>query len=378
MKKLIILSVLSLLIGYAGFAQKNKRTSAYMYNKNKQYAKAMEAINEAIKNPKTEKDAKTWMYRGIIYYNIANDTSKAVNSLALNAAQISLDSFKKSKEFDVKGDLKGESALFLLNLTNIFYQKGANGFKNQDFETALKNFKLAFDIAQLDNRFDTVAAFNVGMSGVYSKKPDVAAEYLSKCVNVNFKDPRVYLFYARAEKQLGDTTEAFKILDKGRNIFPNETSLQLEQAQLYLETGNNAKLIGSLTAAIANDPENANLYRVIGQTYENMDEVDSAIISYKKAIELNPEFGDAIFNLGAIYVNRASLLYTEANNLPFEEAKKYEKLKGEADADLNLALPYLEKSHKLNPDDAVVTSALKETYANLKMNDKLKELMEKK
>lgn len=378
MKKLIILSVLSLLIGYAGFAQKNKRTSAYMYNKNKQYAKAMEAINEAIKNPKTEKDAKTWMYRGIIYYNIANDTSKAVNSLALNAAQISLDSFKKSKEFDVKGDLKGESALFLLNLTNIFYQKGANGFKNQDFETALKNFKLAFDIAQLDNRFDTVAAFNVGMSGVYSKKPDVAAEYLSKCVNVNFKDPRVYLFYARAEKQLGDTTEAFKILDKGRNIFPNETSLQLEQAQLYLETGNNAKLIGSLTAAIANDPENANLYRVIGQTYENMDEVDSAIISYKKAIELNPEFGDAIFNLGAIYVNRASLLYTEANNLPFEEAKKYEKLKGEADADLNLALPYLEKSHKLNPDDAVVTSALKEAYANLKMNDKLKELMDKK
>ncbi len=378
MKKLIILLVLSLLIGYAGFAQKNKRTSAYMYNKNKQYAKAMEAINEAIKNPKTEKDAKTWMYRGIIYYNIANDTSKAVNSLALNAAQISLDSFKKSKEFDVKGDLKGESALFLLNLTNIFYQKGANGFKNQDFETALKNFKLAFDIAQLDNRFDTVAAFNVGMSGVYSKKPDVAAEYLSKCVNVNFKDPRVYLFYARAEKQLGDTTEAFKILDKGRNIFPNETSLQLEQAQLYLETGNNAKLIGSLTAAIANDPENANLYRVIGQTYENMDEVDSAIISYKKAIELNPEFGDAIFNLGAIYVNRASLLYTEANNLPFEEAKKYEKLKGEADADLNLALPYLEKSHKLNPDDAVVTSALKEAYANLKMNDKLKELMDKK
>ncbi len=377
MKKLLILLGLSLLISFGGFAQKNKRTSAYMYNKNAQYAKAKEAIDEAVKHPKTEKDAKTWMYRGIIYFNIAKDTSAVVNNLAPNAAEISVESFKKSKEFDEKGAYDGESAMYLLNLTNIFYQRGANGFQNSDFEAALINFKQAFEIAQMDDRFDTIAAFNVGMSGVYSKDPEVAAEYLAKCVDAQFEDPRVYLFYARAEKQMGDTLKAFEVLEQGREVFPNEGSLQLEEAQLYLETGNNDKLINSLKSAIAGDPENANLYRVLGQTYENIGDVDNAILSYKKAIEINPDFGDAIFNLGAIYVNRASKLYTEANNLPFEENDKYQLLKGQADADLHLALPYLEKSHDLNPDDPIVLGALKEAYANLKMNDKLKELMSK-
>ena len=35
MKKLLILLGLSLLISFGSYAQKNKRTSAYMYNKNK-------------------------------------------------------------------------------------------------------------------------------------------------------------------------------------------------------------------------------------------------------------------------------------------------------------------------------------------------------
>jgi len=377
MKRLLILLSLSLLISMGSYAQKNKRTSAFMYNKNGQYEKAMNAINEAIKHPKTEKDAKTWMYRGIVYYNIAKDTSAAINNLAPNAADISVESFAKSKEYDLKNELKGESAMYLLNLTNLYYQKGANGFRNADFASAVINFKQAFAISLMDDRFDTIAAFNVGMSGIYSDNPEIAIEYLQKCVDVEFMDPRVYLFYSRAEKQIGDTTAAFKVLDMGREYFPNEKSLQLEEAQLYLETGNNDKLINSLKESITSDPENPNLYRVLGQTYENIGDVDNALVYYKKAVELKPDFGDAIFNIGAIYVNRASVLYTEANNLPFEETEKYEMLKGQADADLHLALPYLEKSLELNPDDNIVLGALKEAYANLKMNDKLKELMDK-
>ena len=377
MKKIMILLSVSIFICLGSYAQKNKRTSAYMYNKNKQYDKAIVAINEAIVHPKTINDAKTWVYRGNIYYNIAIDTSAAVRNLALDAAEIAVQSFAKAKELDVDGDFTGEMSMYLLNLTNIFYQKGSDGFTDSDFESALINFKQAFDIAQLEGKFDTIVAFNIGMSAIYSDDPTVAIEYLQKCVDVKFMDPRVYLFYSRAEKQLGDTTRAFEVLTLGREYFPNESSLQLEEAQLYLETGENDKLVNSLKESIAADPSNANLYRVIGQTYENIGDDDLAIESYTKAIELNPDFGDAIFNLGAIYVNRASTLYTEANNLPFEEDKKYQKLKGEADADLHLALPYLEKSLELNPGDKVIIAALKEAYANLKMNDKLKELMDK-
>ena len=59
MKRTAILLSLSLLIVFGAYAQKNKRTSAYMYNKNMQYDKAKEAIDEAIVHDKTINDAKT-------------------------------------------------------------------------------------------------------------------------------------------------------------------------------------------------------------------------------------------------------------------------------------------------------------------------------
>lgn len=377
MKKVLILISLSLIISLSSFAQKNKRTSAYMYNKNAQYEKAMNAINEAIEHPKTQEDSKTWLYRGIIYYNIAIDTNKAVMALDPMAAAVSAESFAKSKELDPKGSLDNERTLYLLNLPNIFYQKGSKAYSEADYTSAIENFKQAYNIAKLDDRVDTVAAFYVGMCGVFGENYDVAKEYLKICSDVKYNEPKVYLYYARTMKNTGDTTAAFEKLDLGRSLFPADKALQLEQAQLYLETGQDQKLVASLKESISEDPQNPNLYRVLGQTYENIGDVDNAVASYRKAIEIKPDFGDAIFNLGAIYVNQAAEIYKEANDLPFEETAKYEELKNEADAYLNLALPYLEQSLALNPNDEIVIGALKEAYANLKMNDKLQELMDK-
>lgn len=379
MKKLLVLFSLMTLIISTVDAQTNKRTSAFMYNKNQQYDKAKTAIDEAIAHPKTESDAKTWMYRGIIYYNIAISKDEAVKALDPNAAEVSYESFLKSMEYDPKESLKGETSFYLIQLTNLFYQRGAEGFQNENYADAAKNFVVAYKIAEADGRFDTIAAFNIGMSGVYSGDAELAEKtmpYLQKCIDVDFRDPRVYLFYARSQKQLGDTTAAFTVLEKGRTLFPSDLSLQLEQSQLYLETGQNEKLIVSLKEAIQADSTNENLYRVLGQTYENTGDIENAVLYYQKAIEINPNFGDAIFNLGAIYVNQAAQLYSEANNLPLEEQKKFDELKKQADDNLYKALPFLERSLELNPGDEIVLSALKEAYANLKMNDKLKSLSE--
>lgn len=375
MRKLLILISVSLFLVSGVYAQKNKRTSAFMYNKNKQYDKAKEAIDAAVTHPKTEKDAKTWMYRGIIYYNIAKDTVPAVNALAPDAANVSVESFTKCKEYDTKGSYDGQVTLYLTDLSTVFYQKGAQGYGTQDWDMAVENFARAFEIGEMDGRFDTISAYNTGLSAIKGGQPEVAAEYMKKCAEAGFNESSVYMYYARAEKLMGDTTRAFEILAQGREVFPQDNTLQLEEAQLYLETGTYDKLIGSLKEAIEADPSNTTLYFVLGQTYENIDDTESAIEIYQKAIELDPTYGDAIFNIGAIYVNKASVLYNEANDLPYEETEKYEKLKGQADENLHKALPYLEKSLELNPEDDIVLNALKEAYANLRMNDKLKELI---
>lgn len=377
MKKIAILLSLSLLIGLGAYAQKNKRTSAYMYNKNQQYDKAKEAIDEAINHEKTMNDAKTWLYRGEIYYNIAASQDSSVKALAPDAMEVSFESYKKAKQLDEKGSYDGELTLDLMRLTNLFYQSGSNEFQAADYNAAMKSFERAFQIAQLDGRFDTIAAFNVGMAGVLSDNPATASEYLQKCVDVKFDNPRVYLFYNRSLKMEGDTARALEVIKQGREVFPDNLDLLLEEAQVYLEKNETEKLLASLKEAVISDPENANLFFLMGKSYDDLGDKAKAEENYKKAAELNPEFFEAYYNIGAIYVNKASELQAEANDLPLNEVDKYNELTDDANKQLGIAVPYLEKALELRPDDQPTINALKEAYARLKMNDKLKELNQK-
>ena len=374
MKRTAILLSLSLLIVFGAFAQKNKRTSAYMYKKNMQYDKAKEAIDEAIVHEKTINDAKTWMYRGEIYYNIAVSEDPTVTALAEDAAEVAYESLLKAKQLDVKNEFEGELTLYLINLTNLYYKKAADGFQNSDYDAAIDGFEKAFTIAEADGRFDTIAAFNIGMAGVLADKPEVAAEYLQKCVDVNFDDPRVYMFYNRSAKQLGDTVRALEIISLGREQYPEDLSLLLEEAQIYLEKNETEKLLTSLQKAVIADPENANLYFLIGKSQDDLGDKVAAEENYKKAAEFNPEFFEAYYNIGAIYVNTASEFQAEANDLPLNEVKKYNELTELANRELEKAVPYLEKALEINPEDVPTLTALKEAYARLKMNDKLQGL----
>ena len=374
MKKIAILLVISIIIGFNGYTQTAKRTSAYMYNKNGQLDKAMESINEAIEHEKTATDAKTWMYRGIIYYNISISPLPAYQALDTNAAIVSYQSFMRAKEYDDKGQYTGEIEPYMNGLVNEFYRIGGESFQESNYNNAIENFEIAFNIAESLGKFDTIAAFNIGMSGVLSEQPNVAAEYLKKCVDVQFDDPRIYMFYNRAAKQLGDTTLAFQVVELGRERYPEDLSILLEQAQLYLETNQKEELLASLQEAVKADPENSTLFFLIGKSYDDMHNVELAEKNYKKAAELNPDFFEAFYNLGAIYVNIAAEMQAEANDLPLNETAKYNELTEQANKNLAIAVPYLENALQIKPDDQPTIIALKEAYGRLKMNDKLEQL----
>jgi Flp pilus assembly protein TadD len=53
---------------------------------------------------------------------------------------------------------------------------------------------------------------------------------------------------------------------------------------------------------------------------------------------------------------------------------EYAALTEKANENLAKAVPHLEKALEIKPDDAPTISALKETYARLKMVDKLEKL----
>ncbi len=374
MKKIAILLGLSLLISMGMQAQKNKRTSAYMYNKNGEYKKAKEVIDVAILHEKTMQDAKTWLYRGEIYYNIAVSEDAEVKGLSENAADIAFESFINVKKYDPKNTYEGELALNLYNLTNLYYKLAGEGYNNRDYDVAINGYINVVAISELEGRYDTTAAFYAGMSGVWADNQEVATKYLEKCIEMDYNDARIYKFYSKSVKQLGDTTKALQVIEKGRLKYPDDLSLMLELAQIYLETGNNDKLREALLSAIDADKENPNLYLILGQTYDNDGEYEKALEYYQKTIDLGGENSSVYYNIGAIYSNEGKAYLDEAKDLPLNEVTKYEELVEKGNVELKQAMPYFEKALELDPNDKYSVLALKNIYIQLKMNDKLKEL----
>ena len=389
--------LVSLIVTTGVYAQKNKRTSAYNYNKEfdnsiemyklkhdeKSLAKAKESLNLAkesidptITHEKTMNDPKTWWYRGMIYYNAAHlpldlDTLGKVDR---KAGMISFESLKKAKELDVKGRYEKDIDIYLQNLYNLFFSQGATNFNDQDYGMAKENLKSAFEIQQEKGVFDTTAAFYVGLVSFMDKDADNTIKFMQKCDEVNFNDPRVYVYWNRALKLNGDTTGALTVVENGREKYPEELTILLEEAQIYLEKGETQKLKASLLKAIEKDSKNANLLFLLGKTYADEGDVVNAEKYYSLAGEANPKFFEAFYNIGAIYNNKASQLMAEANDLPLSESDKYNKLIGEANDNLAKAIPWLEKAFNIKPDDTFTMHALKEAYTRLKMYDKAKAL----
>jgi tetratricopeptide (TPR) repeat protein len=108
-----------------------------------------------------------------------------------------------------------------------------------------------------------------------------------------------------------------------------------------------------------------------------MGNVEQAVDAYQKAIALNPEYFEANYNLGALYVNQAADILDKANDLPLDAVAEYDKQKALADEMLNKAVPYLEKSLELNPEDVNTMVSLKEIYTRLGMTEKLKSVDDK-
>jgi tetratricopeptide (TPR) repeat protein len=157
----------------------------------------------------------------------------------------------------------------------------------------------------------------------------------------------------------------------------------IAETNVFLKTGQTEKALNTLQSALKKDSTNQTIYFAVGANYNILgndvtkpadfraDCYKRAEAAYIKALQLKPDYFDASYNLGALYVNKASGIIDEANKLKLEETVKYDKLKNDADDMLKKAIPYLEKAHKLEPKDMSSMSALKEIYARLQMKAEL-------
>ncbi len=378
MKK-IILTFTVTLMAFTLMAQKAQRTSAYMYNKNGQFDKAKEAIDAAIEHEKTKDDSKTWFYRGIIYSNIALSAETA--EIDSEALEKSLESFEKAMVLDPEDKLRqmNEIGPRIEWIGGQYFSNGVDAFNENNFDAASVQFKKAFDVAQSIQKLDTLALLNAGLAAIRGDDYQNALTYYNNLIDLNIIEPDVYRYKAAAYRGLGDTDEMMKTIADGRKVYPDDAGLMLEEINAYLAIGQGEKVVDDLKLLVEQDPENSSIFFVLGTIYgdetnEKMFSLDTAEEYYTKALAVNPDYYDAVYNLGALYINESNKIQVEANDLPLSETKKYDEMTEQANEIIKKALPHLEKANELMPDNEETKQVLVTIYTRFNMNDKLKEL----
>ncbi|MFC2097785.1 tetratricopeptide repeat protein [Bacteroidota bacterium] len=398
MKKIIFLLLFAFSVTPV-FCQKAKVQSAINYSKLQynELDKAKEAIDLASVHENTINWYKTWYTRGEVYLKIFNTKERKFLNLSKNPLEESYLAFKKSLELDEKGRSKEDVYARLPGLSSQFYNNGVILFEkahnekqqnNEDkstelFKESLKSFEYCLEINEMPfiARIDTSCMFNAALSADRAKLYDKALLYYHKVADLGYEGsgdegPYIYFYMYNIYQIKGDTLASIEIIKKGIEAFPeNNVELIKQLTSYYLTAKKTDESFTYIQLAIEKDPGNKSLHFALGHLYDKRGEFEKSLESYQEAINIDPEFSDALFNYGILCYNRAIAEHQKANEI--QDNTEYEKAIEYANSFFKMALPYLENAHEIQPKDFYTIDALKNIYYRFQMDDKRIE-MEKK
>jgi tetratricopeptide (TPR) repeat protein len=327
--------------------------------------------DKAILNEKSKDMPELWAYRGVIYSSIAvTDTLNKSNAEA--AFKTAQEAILKAKSLDTKSEFKQQIENAEKNLAIMMQNKGVAAFAKKDYKEAYNSFKFISEVMPTDTLFSMYTAIAANSAQLY----DEAIKYYAKTIELNPKNPSLYQELGRVYLVKSDTAAALKVIEAGRAAHPEYMGLVYDELNIYLNKGEASKQIAKIENAIAKDPKNKTLLFVAGVAYSAAKQRDKAEASYKKALELDPNYADAIYNLAIIYIDRGNNYIIEANKLPNNKASeaKYNDLKKKFETELSNAIPLLEKARELNPKDVNTLTTLREVYVKTNKLEKAAEI----
>lgn len=391
--KRLLLTVALCVAASASFAQKKVVSEAQSIAKGEKpdFGEARTLIKGALENPETKDDAKTWFVAGFIEdQQFSNERTKQVigqqpDEPVMYGALINiLPYFQKAYELDQQPNEKGKikpkytkDIKGILGANHVYYiNGGAYYFDQKDYKKAYDFFDQYLQISDLpmfkgeqvaerDSNFMTVQ-FYAAVAATQLGDSKLAIAALERAKNADYRANDVYQYLCYEYEQAKDTVNLEKTLEEGMVKFPEESYYLMSLINNYIYSNRNDKAIEYLNTAIAKDPNNAQLYDVMGRVYETgLKDYENAEKYFGKALEINPEYIESLSNLGRIYYNQGVNKQGEANMI--NDSKQYQEELAVAKEFFKKALPYFEKAHQMKPEEREYMTALRGIYYNLNM-----------
>ncbi|PRP66869.1 tetratricopeptide repeat protein [Nonlabens agnitus] len=319
-------------------------------------------------NPGNPKASGDELKEAIVLIETAKDLgfeNKALISSYTQAAESAIfsEAQKSLKDNDQKAALKNVVYLVERNPSNQNMRMNAAdlAYRVGDFETAKANYEklLSEDYIGAEKSF---VATNIASNEVEAFPNKQAADLA--VMSKKYKDSKVELSTSKLGsfitnlawmyKNDGDLDKAKKTFSDAQAKYPNDESLKLASADIYLLLGMNdeyEKAISKLNDNIT-DPK---VFENLGIAAGEKENWDQAIDYYKKSIELNPDNYVVQNNIAVAYIQKGNLEETTA-----AEQKDF----------YMSAAEHYEKVLKLKPDMDSAKQTLISIYKSFKMDDK--------
>ena len=182
--------------------------------------------------------------------------------------------------------------------------------------------------------------------------------------------------------QQGQNVLAEEAIKEARAIQPDDVSLLLNEADLYIRISNNSdndderlfyrnKFKSLMEMAIEMDPTNGILYYNLGVIYAEQGELELSKEKYQKAIELIPDYVDAYLNLVSIILEDEVAIVEEMNSLgnSKKDNLRYDEIKNDRENLYRECVPLLEELLKVSPENIDALNTLKNIYGVLGENE---------
>ncbi len=362
-------------INYYGYYSKDKNAS--------DLAEAKKYIDLATEHEETKTKAKMWMNRAQIYQAISDSKDEKVKALSPNPLEEAAKAYQQTIKYDEK-KVYTEASGFLLYCANSFLNTGVAFFNDKNYGKAVEYFEKSIQINKESfNKIDSNAIFNASLAADRGNMTDKAKLYFQQLIDMNYggaeDGARNYSMLAAVYNKENNTEKYLATVAAGRKAFPNDKDLIIEELNFYLKAGKDKEALANLDLAIKNDPNNQTLHFALGTIYDKLEQYENAEAAYKKAIEIKPDYFDALYNLGALYFNRGAKQTSLANDI--KDDAKYRAAMIKVDDIFKQSLPYLEKAEQVGSDDKVtfkdLLNTLKSLYARTEQTEKMNAIKEK-
>lgn len=398
--KRVLLTVALCVAASASFAQKKVVNEAQSIAKgsNADFGEARTLIKGALENPETKDDAKTWYVAGFIEDQQFNaERAKQIlgqqpnEPVMYEALYGILPYFQKAYELDQLPNEKGKvkpkytkDIKSILSANHVYlFNGGAYYFDKQEYKKAYDFFNQYVEISELpmfagtqtaekDSTFMTVQ-FYAAAAASLAKDSRLAIAALERAKNTPYRQYDVYQYLCYEYGEAGtaqDSVMLEKTFEEGMQVFPDSAFFLNNLINTYIYSNRNEKALEMLNVAIQKNPNDANLYNVMGRVYETgLKDYANAEKNFQIALEKDPNLTDALSNIGRIYYNQGVNKLSEANMI--NDSKKYQEELSMAKDLFKKALPYYKKAHEAEPEKMDNMIALRGIYYNLNMGPEL-------